>query len=77
MSRLYHFQFEGIEKKITIQADSSKRAREVLTERLAALSEYDGKRLIEETTESLVTAVSTRMIDGTKHVWAGSVWKPL
>lgn len=74
MPRLYHFHFEGIEKPITIQTESKHMARAILQQRLPELPQYSGRDLQEETTEGLITGVTTRIKGGKKQVWDGQTW---
>jgi hypothetical protein len=74
-SRLYHYYFDGLAAPITIEAPNNKTARGLLNQVLAQLPEYAFRELLEETTSSLVTGISTMVRAGKKLVWNGKGWE--
>lgn len=68
--KVYCFWYEGLEHPVRIEAFRRKEAKEILACTLDKLPEpYRYTKIINETIESLVSGVSTRVKNGIKYIW--------
>lgn len=70
--RFYNYYFEGIEKPITIEANSKNEARDIFRNIRPKLSDkYRDSKVVGETIVIPLKGVSEKFVKGVRYVWVG------
>lgn len=73
--RLYNYYFDGLEKPLSIPAFNKEESRRHLPEEIINNPLYHGRRVVHESSSSLVTGISKIQRNGETYTWNGQQWE--